>query len=257
MKHAYLDSYSSLESPIHRLDARAKTVLFFTLTVISVSTPAPAYYAFAGYLVILIALVFASRLPLKHVFLRSLIVIPFVAFVAVFIPFLRTDVVAGGYNLGGITVSRSGLLVLWNVVIKSYIGVLSMILLSSTTPFTKLMKGLELLKVPKVFTTIALFMYRYSFVLVDEAMRMKRARDSRNFGGKWIWDSKVIAHMIGSLFIRSYERGERVYLAMVARGYDGEVRTLSQARLTLFDIAFPAVILVFVVVVRIGVGNGF
>jgi len=246
-----LDRYSNLDSPVHRLDARAKIVLFFTLTVVCVTTPATAYYAFGGYLLVLLVLLLASRLPLKHVFGRSLIVVPFVLMVAAFIPFLKTDVIGGGYNLGGITVSRSGLLVLWNVVVKSSVGVLSTILLSSTTPFGRLLKGFERLKAPHIFTTIAAFMYRYSFVLVDEAMRMKQARDSRNFKGKWIWDARAIGHMIGNLFMRSYERGERVYLAMLARGYDGRARTLEGEKISAPDILFVIAVMTLVVLARV------
>lgn len=251
MRHSYLDSFSNLDSPIHRLEARAKIILFFALVVVCVTTPAQAYAAFIGYLLVLLVLLFLSRLPLKHVFKRALVVVPFVLMVAAFIPFLRTDVIGGGYNLGGMIISQSGLLVLWNVVVKSSVGVLSVILLSSTTPFDGLLKGFERLKVPHIFTTIAAFMYRYSFVLIDEAMRMKRARDSRNFKGKWIWDAKVIGHMVGSLFMRSYERGERVYLAMLARGYDGRSRTLERERISAADVFFVITVMTLVVLVRI------
>lgn len=250
MKHAYLDSYSNLNSPIRRLDARAKIISFFALIVICVTTLARAYFAFAGYLLILLVVLLISHLPLKHVMKRSSVIIPFVLMVAIFIPFLDPDAVGGGYNLGSIAISRNGLLVLWNVVIKSYIGVLCMILLSSTTPFSELTEGFRQLKVPGILINIAAFMYRYLFVVADEAMRMKRARDSRNFGGRWIWHSKVIGHMIGTLFIRSYERGERVYLAMLARGYNGEVRTLSRQRISIPDVLFAGAILISAILIR-------
>ncbi|GFP19128.1 cobalt/nickel transport system permease protein [Candidatus Hakubella thermalkaliphila] len=250
MTHAFLDSYSNLDSPIHRLDARAKIVSFFALIIICVTTLAQAYFAFAGYLLILLAVLLISRLPLKHVMKRSLVVIPFVLIVAIFIPFLNPDTVGGGYNLGSIAISRNGLLVLWNVVIKSYIGVLCMILLSSTTPFNELLEGFRKLKVPGILINIAAFMYRYLFVVTDEAMRMKRAGDSRNFGGRWIWHSKVIGHMIGTLFLRSYERGERVYLAMLARGYNGEVTTLSRQRISIPDVLFAGAILISAILIR-------
>lgn len=250
MKHAYLDSYSNLNSPIRRLDARVKIISFFTLIVICVTTLARAYFAFAGYLLILLVVLLISHLPLKHVMKRSSVIIPFVLMVAIFIPFLNPDTVGGGYNLGSIAISRNGLLVLWNVVIKSYIGVLCMILLSSTTPFSELMEGFRQLRVPGILINIAAFMYRYLFVVADEAMRMKRARDSRNFGGRWIWHSKVIGHMIGTLFIRSYERGERVYLAMLARGYDGEAKTLNRQRISISDVLFAGVILISSILIR-------
>lgn len=257
MKHSYLDRYSNLDSFIHRLDARAKIVMFFALVILTVSTPAKSYFAFAVYFAVLMLLLLLSRLPLGHVFKRSLVFVPFVLMVAIFIPFLKANEVGGGYNLVGLNMSKSGLLVLWNVVAKSYISIVSMIILSSSTSFKDLMRGFERLKVPSIFTAIAGFMYRYLFVVVDEAMRMRVARDSRNFSGKWIWDARVVAHMIGSLFVRSYERGERVYLAMVSRGYDGTMRGLEDTRLESRDMLFAGGVISVVLLTRLLVLSNF
>ena len=146
---------------------------------------------------------------------------------------MKTESIGGGYSLGigGLRVYRSGLMVFWNVLAKSYIAVLSVILLSATTPFNKLLRGFEQLKTPKILIMLASFTYRYVFVLVDEAERMKRARDCRCYGGRWLWHSKVIGQMIGALFLRSYQRGERVYVAMVSRGFEGRALSLGKTRL--------------------------
>jgi len=100
---------------------------------------------------------------------------------------------------------------------------------------------------PRVMVMILSFMYRYIFVLVDEAMRMRQARDSRNFGGSRLWQMRTIGNMIGTLFIRSYERGERVYAAMLARGFDGQSRTLDRLNFrptdACFGIAFSLVLI--------------
>jgi cobalt/nickel transport system permease protein len=148
--------------------------------------------------------------------------------IAIFIPFFKQGEVAGSYNiwLWRVSVTYSGLFILANIVVKSWLCILSLILLSATTKFTALLKGLKQLGIPKVMVLILSFMYRYIFVLVDEVMRMRRARDSRNFGGGRLRQLKTLGNMIGTLFIRSYERGERVYVAMLSRGFDGEVRTL-------------------------------
>ena len=99
---------------------------------------------------------------------------------------------------------------------------------------------------PRVMIMILSFMYRYVFVLVDEVMRMRQARDSRNFGGSRLWHLRTIGNMTGTLFIRSYERGERVYAAMLARGFDGQCRTLNHLNFrpadTYFGICFSLVI---------------
>ena len=232
MRHSFLDKYSGLNSPIHRLDARTKILSLFCLIVICVSTPPQAHLAFLGYFVVLATALAFSRVPLGYILRRSLVIIPFVVMVAVFIPFLKPDGPSGGYNLGigTLRVSRSGLLVFWNVLAKSYVAVLSVILLSATTRFSKLLRGFEQLKIPKIFIMLAGFAYRYVFVLVDELERMKRARDSRCYGGKWLWHSKVIGQMIGTLFLRSYQRGERVYVAMVSRGFDGRAVSLGRTQ---------------------------
>ena len=91
---------------------------------------------------------------------------------------------------------------------------------------------------PRVMIMILSFMYRYIFVLVDEVMRMRQARDSRNFGGSRLWHLKTIGNMTGTLFIRSYERGERVYAAMLARGFDGHSRTLDRLNFSQADAYF-------------------
>lgn len=254
MKHSYLDIHAGIASPIHALDARAKILAFGGLVIVSVSTPPHAYVAFAGYLVFLAAILAFSRVPVGFVLQRSLAVIPFVVVVAIFIPFLANDAVGGGYNLGigGLTVSRSGALVLWNVVVKSYIGVVGVILLSSTTPFPKLLQGLEQLRVPRVFVLLGSFAYRYIFLLVDEVQRMKRARDSRAFGGRWIWHAHVVGDMIGTLFLRSYERSERVYVAMVSRGFDGQIRGLGESRFAARDAVFVAASLAILLSLRLG-----
>ena len=153
--------------------------------------------------------------------------------------------------MGTVTVSGHGLMVLWNVAIKSTISVLAVILLSSTTPFPELLRGMEKMRIPHMFTTLLSFMYRYIFVLIDEMQRMRRARDSRGWKGKWIWQAKVIGHMIASLFIRSYERGERVYAAMLARGYGGEVQTLYLHQFGVMEMGFLALMILTPLAARI------
>jgi len=223
MKHAFIDHHSQTESPVHRLDARVKIIVFFTFIVIGVSAPPPSFLLFSLLAMILIGIALSARLPLGHLLKKVMVILPFLFVVTISIPFMKKDGIGGGYNLGlgTLSVSQSGLWILWNVVVKSCLGVFSIILLSSTTSFPQLIKGLERLGSPKIFTMLTSFMYRYSFILIDEIYRMKRARDSRCFGRRWFWQTKVIGHMIGTLFLRSFHRGERVYLAMLSRGYEG------------------------------------
>ena len=241
MKHSFLDEYSNLDSFLHRLDPRVKfiTTLAFILAV--VVTPPLRWWAFAGYFALVVCLLILSKLPPLYVLKRSLVIVPFVLVIAIFIPFFKQGEVAGSYNLWlwEVTVTYDGLAVLVNVLIKAWLSILSLILLSSTTSFTSLLKGLEQLRMPRVMVMILSFVYRYIFVLVDEVLRLRQARDSRNLGrGKRIWQIKTVGNMIGTLFIRSYERGERVYSAMVSRGYDGRIRMLGSLKMGRADAYF-------------------
>ena len=217
-----LERHSYLESPVHRLDARAKIVGLFAAILVCVSTPPDGYLAFIGYFAFAIGFLIASRVPPGYVLKRSLVVIPFVAMTAVFLPFSGNGSFTGGYNfgIGGMHLSRSGLLIFWNAMVKAYFGVVCVTLLSVTTPFPALLRGLERMKTPRIVTMLIGFTYRYLFVLKEEALRMKRAGDSRGYGGRWLWDARVIGEMAGALFLRGYERGERVYLAMASRGFN-------------------------------------
>ncbi len=240
MRHAFLDHHSQTESPIHRLDARAKIIVFFTFILIGVSSPPTSFLLLSLLGLGLIGIAVLARLPLGHLLRKVLVVLPFLFVVALSIPFMKTDAPGGGYNLGlgGFSISRSGLWILWNVVIKSCLGVFSVILLSSTTSFPQLIRGMEKLGSPRIFTMLTSFMYRYSFILIDEMHRIKRARDSRCFGGRWFWQTTVIGHMIGTLFLRSFHRGERVYMAMLSRGYQGTMPETKARRLGLPEVVF-------------------
>ncbi len=217
--HSSHDSHSILS----RLDARAKLIAGCAVLLICVSTPAPHFSAFAAYFLVLgtaYALAGVSaRVPAR----RLLVVLPMVLLCAAFIPFLHPGTVSGGYSLGvgGLQVSRSGLLVLWNIAAKAALGVGLITLLTEATPFPLLLRALSQLHCPRVFLLLLGFCHRFLFVLRDEAQRMKRAADARGFQGHWLWHAPVVGRMIGTLFLRGYERGERVCLAMAARGFNG------------------------------------
>jgi cobalt/nickel transport system permease protein len=243
MKHNFLDRYSDRDSFFHRLDPRTKLAAVF-LFILAVALTAPTMWpVFVAYFLIIAALIVLSRVPILYVLKRSLVIIPFVLLIAVFSAFFREGEVAGSFNIWvwRVSVTYSGLQVLWTVLAKAWLSILGLILLTSTTPIADLLKALEQLRLPRVMVMILSFMYRYIFVLNDEVMRMKQARDSRNFGGRRLWQIKTIGNMTGTLFIRSYERGERVYAAMLSRGYDGQSRTLHCLNFGLPDLFFGIV----------------
>ena len=244
MRHEFLDHHSAVESSIHHLDPRAKVLVFFSFILVGVSAPPHSIGLFVILALGLVVITLAARLPLFHLVRKLLVILPFLLVITASIPFMKEDTVGGGYNLGlgGLSLSRSGLWILWNVLIKSCLSVFSIILLYSTTTFPQLMKGLERLGLPKVFTVLLSFMHRYSFLLVDEVHRMKRARDSRSFGKRWFWQLKTLGHMIGTLFLRSFHRAERVYLAMLSRGYHGTVPGVSLGRFGTGEFLFVSIV---------------
>lgn len=232
MKHSFIDEYSGRDSFIHRLDPRTKLLgsLAFILAVV-LTTPGN-WRLYAVYLCVITGLLLLSRLPLGHILKRSLVIFPFVIMVAVFAPFFKQGQVAASCDIGPwqIAVTYEGLAVLVNVTVKSWLCMLCLIVLSSSTKFEELLRGMYRLKVPQVFVLITSFMYRYMFVLADQAMRMQMARDSRNFGMKRSNIFRTLGNMVGMLFIRSYERAERIYSAMLSRGYNGEINGVNKLK---------------------------
>ncbi len=240
MKHSFLDKYSDRDSFSHRLDARTKFIFTMLFIFCVVLMPPGSWPGFALYLVLIASLIISSKLPVGYVIKRSLLVIPFVLLISAFVPFFKQGEIAGSYNiwLWHLTVTHDGIQVVANILVKSWLSMLCLIWLTATTKLTSLLHALERLHMPRVLVMIMSFMYRYIFVIVDETMRMKQARDSRNFGGGILWKLRTIGNMVGTLFIRSYERSERVYAAMAARGFDGQSRTLDRSRFKMADALF-------------------
>jgi len=190
-------------------------------------------------------------LPLVTVFRRSLIEIPFVLF-AVLMPFFGSG---EQVMIGSVTLYKEGLVAGAAIVAKGTLGVLTAITLSSSTQARELLRGFERLRMPAVMVQIITFMLRYVNVVNDELSRMRVARESRGFEAKGIKDWKVIASTAGALFIRSYERGERVHLAMLARGYQGrlpdEVHHVVTARHWTAGLALPGTALVVLLITTV------
>lgn len=245
MRHSFIDKYSDLDTFIHRLDPRTRILSMLGFVLAVVMTPPAAWQAFVLYALLIATLTAIAHLPALYVLKRSAVIVPFVLMIALFLPFM-SDRGSGSYNvwLWRASSDIGGWLLLWNVLAKAWLSTLAMILLSATTPFHRLLKGLERLGMPRVMVMILAFMYRYVFVLADEVMRMQRAMESRSAKplamrpGRWLWPLQVVGNMIGSLFIRSYERSERVYAAMLARGFAGEIRTLNDLRFRRADLGF-------------------
>jgi cobalt/nickel transport system permease protein len=205
-------------SPIHRLDPRAKILGLAGITLVGVSTPPSHWPVLVACALALAAVAVAARVGPGVVWCRSRIVLPLVVFVAVFVPFVR-----GGeqIDLGPFAVSRDGLATFASVASKAAIGTVSAVLLGATTSFPDVLHGLERMRAPRLLVLIAAFMYRYLFVIADEARRMRVALASRGYRPRHALQAAAIGRVAISLFLRTYDRAERVYVAMLARGYSG------------------------------------
>ncbi len=258
-----LDRYIPRHSPAHRADARLKVVLIAALVLGIALLPVGAFGAYAAaWLVLVAASAFARLGPLRLV-RGSWVVLPFVL-VAVPLLFTRPGEPLVTLSLGPLTltVTDTGLVDTLSIMAKSWLSVQAALLLAYTTAFADLVDALRALRIPAIIVGIISFMYRYLAVLTDEAARMTRARQARSAeplqgrsGGSLSWRARVTGAMVGSLFIRSYERSERIYVAMLARGFAGTVqaRTLprpDQRALAWFALALAAIV-VFVVAANV------
>lgn len=172
-----------------------------------------------------------AQLPIRTVAVRSLIEIPFVLF-AFLMPFFGTGETI---EVFGLTLYESGILAGLGIIAKGTLGILTAIVLSSTTTAREILRGLEILKIPTLIIQIATFMLRYTNVVNDEMERMRIARASRGFEATGMKHWRILGQSAGALFIRSYERGERVHLAMVSRGYQGLMPQVNSPVVTLSD----------------------
>ena len=223
----YIDSYSSVDAPYQRLDARVKIAVTLAFVVIMAVSVGDRPLRTAPFFLFAMVLVLIARIPVAVLLRRMLPALPFFLFASLIL----------GFSKG----SHAALAAF----LKAFLSILSVVILVSTTRFSNLLKGLEGLKLPTLLVSMISFVYRYLFIIADEYGHIKIARESRNFGGSKRWQWKAIGHSIGTLFLHSYERGNRVYSAMVARGYEGNIRTMWAQKIGRMDIIFAAISLIY------------
>lgn len=224
--HSHLHVHG--DSAVHRLAPEAKVAGLVAFVVAVALTPRHAVAAFAIDAVALGIVVAVARLRLRLVLARLVVIVPFLTF-AVLVPFI-----AGGDHVDvlGVSLSRDGLWAAFNVTVKATLGATASIVLAATTPVPDVIRGLNRLRLPPVLVGIVAFMFRYLDLLVDQTRRMRNAMVARGHDPRWLWQAGPIASSAGTLFVRTYERGERVHQAMLARGYVGTMPDLDAAPLT-------------------------
>lgn len=226
-----LDRWNDLESPLHRLDARSKIlavlglVLFLVLSTRGLSLKLPAAGAF------LVAMILTSRVPLGYCLKHACLVLPF-SLMAVAAALLGNSIWAAEFSGRMSTMAAVG------IVGKSYTSALAVLLLAATTRLSDLLHALERFRVPGTFLMIVHFLYRYLFVLSEEAQHMRDAHRSRSAGRGWPLRLRAVAAAIAVLFVRSYARAERIHRAMLARGFAGMLPTRYMFRWQVRDSLF-------------------
>jgi len=230
----FLDPYRSGQSPIHRLDARVKFVLTLAFILTAALTPVGAWPVYILLFALALAVEVLSEIGIGYVLKRAMLAFVFIL-AALPVIFTIPGPALFRLPLGAwtLTASLPGAERFLSIAMKSWVSIQAAILLATTTPFPELMTAMRAVRIPRLLVAIFGLMWRYLFVLADEALRLMRARQARSGhadrpglkpGGSLTWRGRVAGGMVGNLFLRAFERSDRIYMAMLARGYDGEMR---------------------------------
>jgi cobalt/nickel transport system permease protein len=233
-----LDHFAAGQTPAHRFDPAAKTLaaLAMILTVVLVGRDhfwplLPVACALAAYHAV-------SRLPVRYALKRLLVISPAAVAVAALFPLLEPGSAVWSMDFAGHTlqVTDTGLLRAAGLVCKFLLAAWAALLLLSTTRFQAMLQALTRLRVPRALVVQLAFLYRYLWVMADEVMRLRMARTARDGGaGPWRLRMQSRTALVGVLFLRTWDRAERIYWAMAARGFDGSLQTASAGRLRAAD----------------------
>jgi cobalt/nickel transport system permease protein len=235
VEHDFIDKYSDRNSITHQIDARVKIVC--TLAFILLATTFMNVYSLFVSLALLSIIFIFSRVPLTWGYSRALIVVPFAGTFALVKAFTVPGTTVASWWI--LTVTVQGLIIGAQLLLRTYVSVFAIVLLTSTTPFPTLLSALQGLRVPSIITSVLSFAYRYVFVFIDEVQRLERAKTARCIeSAPNNLRLRATAKTIGLVFIRAYERGERTYRSMVARGFEEKINTLDVLHLHNRDVLF-------------------
>jgi cobalt/nickel transport system permease protein len=232
----FLDPYRPRDSLIHQLDPRIKLVLTMAFILTNTLIPPSAWPVYILLFALILSIEILSELGVGYVLKRAALAFPFVLAA---LPLILTIPGKALFSLTVgpwvITATYPGLERFISIALKSWISMQAAIVLAASTSFPDLLVAMRSIRVPRLLVSIFGLMWRYLFVLVDEASRLMRARAARSGkseeratkpGGSISWRARVTGGMAGNLFLRAFDRSDRIYMAMVSRGYDGEARSL-------------------------------
>lgn len=211
-------------SQVHRLPAHVKLVAAFSTAVIVATTPNDQVIAFVGFAALLGITARLAGVRLRFLLPRLVVVLPFL------LTALLLPLVASGPRMDvlGLSLAREGVAGGLGLAARALLGATTSLLLIATTEVPALLRGLERLRVPRILTQIAAFMIRYLEVIVRDVARQRRAMTARGYDPRWLWQLRPLTAGLGVLFVRSYERGERIHQAMLARGFTGRMPPVTE-----------------------------
>ena len=228
-----MDELGRMDTPVHRLDARAKAIVTLAFIVVVMSFPRHDVSALTPFLLYPVALLALGRIPARHILKKILVAAPFALVIGICNPLLDRHPVAAV----GPLVITGGWLSFASIMLRFAMTVGAALALVACTGIYRLGAGIEQLGVPRVFVVQLLFLYRYLFVVADEGVKLVRGVELRS-GGTRAPRLRVYGSLIGHLLLRSMDRAERVYRAMAARGFDGEIRVPRRSSFRWPDCAF-------------------
>ena len=247
MSHFDIDKYAYLKSPLHSFDPRAKLlcILTFIFSIVLINDIGTLFFGF----LIVIALVYVSNIPLRFVLKRLRWVALFVLSMSMVLIFTIPG--ESLFTLGFLTISKEGVQRALLISLKAFSVILLIFPMLATMKFVTFIEALEKLRVPNKLVQIIALTYRYIFVFLNELQRTLRSIESRGFRRKTsILNLRTMGNIIGMLLVRSYERGQNVYDAMVSRGYDGRIRSLRKYEMRAMDWAKALLILAVAVMLQ-------
>ena len=234
MHHVHLDQWSRGSSPLHDRDPRAKILTLLVFLIVLATTPANAALALGIYAVLLLSGMLIAGLPVWSLFARALVVLPF------------------SLTFGLISWLAGDPLRALGLIEKSYLSAVGVLLVVGTTPLPALLRGLERMGTPRMLTLVAQFLYRYLFVISEQAQHMRlAARCRQGPGGERRARFRAAAGALAVLFARSYQRADGIHRAMLARGFSGCFPLLHSLRFRPADAVFTGLVATLLVLVRI------
>ncbi|MCE5251393.1 cobalt ECF transporter T component CbiQ [bacterium] len=245
MHHTHIDHIAGLSSPVHSMDPRAKLITSLLFIFMVVLTPDGYFVSFGMYACLLSVVILVSRVPVMYVLIRSLTIMPFALAVSLFVPFMTPGPVLWHITIGPVDaqVTVTGLVRFASLGLRALLCFFATILLVSSTRFGDLMRAAGALGLPSKLVAVMSFMYRYLFIVIDETTHMKLARDLRSSGRNGLSMLHAAGGIVGSLFIRSFEHADRLYQAMLLRGYTGTLATPAIMRITVRDMVYSGIFL--------------